>query len=130
MEKSLPDRPRILVFESPGLRAANPLEHCPADYELVRVDSVAQGLALLRSEHFDAVYASTQDPIVWERAGSLLQADYILGVLAEAVAVVNPDLRVTWANHTFEKWCDGHDVKGRAFYEALGSPEILGPDYS
>jgi CheY-like chemotaxis protein len=93
------------------------------------VDNVPQGLALLRSEHFDAVYASTQDPQVWERAGSLLQSDYILEVLAEAVAVVNPDLRVTWANRTFEKWCGEQDVRGQMFYEALGSPEILGPDY-
>jgi len=125
----LPARPRILVFESPGHKAGNLLKHSQADYELVRVDNVAQGLALLRAEHFDAVYASTQDPLVWERASSLLQADYILGVLGEGVAVVNPDLRVTWANPTFEKWCGGQEVKGRSFYEALGSPEILGPDY-
>jgi CheY-like chemotaxis protein len=129
-EKSLPARPRILIFESPGLGADNPLDHCPAGCDLVRVDNVAQGLALLRTEHFDAVYASTQNPAVWERAGSLLQADYILGVLGEAVAVVNTDLNVTWANRTFEKWCGGQDVKGQPFYNALGSPEILGPDYS
>jgi len=129
MERSLPDRPRILIFESPGLKAGNLLEQCQADCDLVRVDNVPQGLALLRSEHFDAVYAATHDPVVWERAGSLLQADHILGELTEAVAVVNPDLRVTWANRTFEQWCGGQDVRGRAFYEALGSPEILGPDY-
>jgi CheY-like chemotaxis protein len=126
----LADRPRILVFENPGLKTANPLERCQADCDVVRVDNVAQGLALLRTEPFDAVYASTQDPQLWERAGSLLQADYILEVLSEAVAVVSPDLRVTWANRTFEKWCGGPEVKGRMFYEALGSPEILGPDYS
>ncbi len=123
------DRPRILLFESPGLKLGSPLERCQGECDLVRVDNVAQGLALLRTEHFDAVYASTMDPVVWQRASSLLQADYILGVLAEAVAVVSPDLRVTWANRTFEKWC-GQDVKGLSFYEALGSPEILGPDYS
>jgi CheY-like chemotaxis protein len=129
MEEPLADRPRILVFEKPGHKATNPLENCQADCDIVRVDNVPQGLALLRAEPFDAVYASTQDTHVWERAGSLLQADYILEVLAEAVAVVNADLRVTWANSTFEKWCGGQDVKGRSFYEALGSPEILGPDY-
>ena len=57
-----------------------------------------------------------------------LQADYILDVLGDGVALVHPDLRITWANTAFEKWCGG-PVKGRTFYEALGSPNILGPDY-
>jgi CheY-like chemotaxis protein len=124
----LADRPRILVFESPGLKAGNPLERSQADYDIVRVDSVAQGLALLRAERFDGVYASPQDPAVWARAGSLLQADYILDVLSDGVALVNPDLLITWANTTFDKWSGGA-TKGRGFYDALGSPEILGPDY-
>ncbi|MCC6421250.1 MAG: response regulator [Gemmataceae bacterium] len=92
------------------------------------MDNVAQGLALLRTERFNGVYADPQDPAVWERASSLLQADYILDVLSDGVALVNADLRVTWANTTFEKWCGG-PTRGRSFYEALGSPEILGPDY-
>jgi CheY-like chemotaxis protein/putative methionine-R-sulfoxide reductase with GAF domain len=45
------------------------------------------------------------------------------------VALVDPQLRVSWANATFEKWCGGA-AAGRPFYEALGSPETLGPDYS
>jgi len=49
-------------------------------------------------------------------------------VLSDGVALVNPDLRVSWANLMFERWAGGY-AKGRSFYEALGSPEILGPDY-
>jgi CheY-like chemotaxis protein len=128
VEGPLAERPRILVFEPPGPKAGNPLVRCEPDCEIVRVDNIAQGLALLRAEHFDGVYASPQDPAVWERAGSLLQADYILDVLSDGVALVNADLRITWANTTFEKWCGG-PARGRSFYEALGSPEILGPDY-
>jgi CheY-like chemotaxis protein len=128
VEGPLSDRPRILVFDAPGLKAGTPLERCEPDCEIVRVDNVAQGLALLRTEHFDGVYANPQDPALWERASSLLQADYILDVLCDGVALVNSDLRVTWANPVFEKWCGG-PTRGRSFYEALGSPEILGPDY-
>jgi CheY-like chemotaxis protein len=124
----LSDRPRILVFEAPGAQVADPLLHCEPACEIVRVDNIAQGLALLRAEHFDGVYASPQDIALWERAGSLLQADYILDVLSDGIALVNSDLRITWANPTFERWCGG-PAKGRSFYEALSSPEILGPDY-
>ena len=62
------------------------------------------------------------------QAENLLQAGRILEALADGVAVVNPDLRITWANRTFETWCGG-PVLDRGFYDALGSPEILGPDY-
>ena len=104
------------------------LERCQPDCDIVRAGSVGEGLALLRTEQFDGVYANPQDPAIWERAGSLLQADYILDVLGDGIALVHPDLRITWANTSFEKWCGG-PVKGRTFYEALGSPNILGPDY-
>jgi CheY-like chemotaxis protein/PAS domain-containing protein len=124
----LSSRPRILVFEGPGLHSAAWLDRHQADYDIVRVQSVADGLALLRAEHFDGVLANPQDPTVWQRASSLLQADYVLQVLDDGVALVTPDLRISWANTTFEKW-SGEGARGRTFYEALGSPEILGPDY-
>jgi CheY-like chemotaxis protein/GAF domain-containing protein len=127
-EGALASRPRILVFDSPGLQAAPWLERCQADCEVVRIANVAEGLARLRTESFDAVLASPQDPAIWQRASSLLQADYILQVQDEGVALVTPDLRITWSNSTFEKWSGG-PAKERTFYEALGSPEILGPDY-
>ena len=37
-------------------------------------------------------------------------------------------MHITWANTTFENWCTG-PARGRNFYEALGNPAILGPDY-
>jgi CheY-like chemotaxis protein len=117
-----------LVFEGAGPQAATPLERCQADCELVRVDSVSQGLYRLRTERFDGVYANTHDPAMWQRAANLLEAEHILEALTDGVALVNADLRIIWANATFEKWCGG-PASGRSFYEALGSPEILGPDY-
>jgi CheY-like chemotaxis protein len=116
------------VFTGPGQQPGLFPDGCLPNGDVVRAGSVAEGLALLRTEQFDGVYANPQDPAIWERAGSLLQADYILDVLGDGVALVHPDLRITWANTAFEKWCGGH-VKGRTFYEALGSPNILGPDY-
>jgi CheY-like chemotaxis protein/GAF domain-containing protein len=116
------------MFESAGQTSNHPLEPCREDVDLVRVSNVAEGLALLRQEDFDGVYLNPHDTAVRERAGSLLQADYILEVFSDGVALVNPDLRVSWANLTFERWAGGF-AKGRSFYEALGSPEILGPDY-
>jgi CheY-like chemotaxis protein/GAF domain-containing protein len=123
------DRPRILVLASPAQPAANLQAYCPPDSELVHADSVAQGLALLRTELFDGIYADMRDPAVSQWGSNLLQAEHILEALPDGVAVVNADLRIVWANPALERWCGG-PVNGRGFYDALGSPEILGPDYS
>jgi CheY-like chemotaxis protein len=94
---------------------------------LVRVDSLAGGLALLKTERFDGVYAATNDPAVWEWAGNLLEAERIFAALPDAVAVVDPELRILWANGAFDKWAGGA-ATGRSFYETLNAPEIIGPD--
>ena len=124
----MPERPRILILEGSNHTAGDLLQGSRPDWELVRVQDAAQGLALLRSERFDGIYADTLDPRLWARVENLLQAERILEALADGVAVVSADLHITWANSTFEKWCSG-PVVGRGFYDALGSPEILGPDY-
>jgi CheY-like chemotaxis protein len=83
----------------------------------------------LRTEPFDAVYADLHEETALERMRLLFRAEGILQALQDGVAVVDPELRILWANAAFEKWC-GEPAQGRSFYEALGSPEILGPDYS
>jgi CheY-like chemotaxis protein len=116
-----------LIFETPGQKGAEPWDHT-ADLDLVRVADVNRGLELLRNEHFDGVCASTNDPALWQRAASLVKADALLQALGDGIAVVDQDLRITWANAAFEKWCIG-PCQGVGFYESLGSPEILGPEY-
>jgi CheY-like chemotaxis protein len=123
------ERPRILVLEGPNHTGGDLLQSRQPDWTLVRVQSMGQALSLLRAEAFDGVFADLQEPLVWDRAGHFLQAESILQSLDEGVAMVDPQLRITWANDTLEKWSDG-PVRGRSFYEALGSPETLGPDYS
>jgi CheY-like chemotaxis protein/PAS domain-containing protein len=124
----LAERPRILVFDGPEHHTSEVLDRALPDYELVRVQSLVEGLALLQTEPFAGIFASPLDTSLWDRASSLLHSHYILQLLGDGVALVNPELKITWANATFEKWCGG-PVEGRSFYEALGSPEILGPDY-
>ena len=110
---------RILVFEGPKPIPSHYLDGSGEPWEIVRVRSVQEGIARLQTEHFDGVYATTQDPKVWQRTWSLLQTDAVVEILDEGVAALNTDLCVLWANTTFERWCGG-EVKGRRFDEALG----------
>jgi CheY-like chemotaxis protein len=123
------ERPRILVFEGLNRNAEKLLQGCSPSWELLRVHHIAEAVCLLRSEKVDGIFADQQDPLMRERLGHLLQAESILQALNEGVALVDPQLRVTWANTAFEAWCE-EPAAGAGFYEALGSPETLGPDYS
>ena len=48
--------------------------------------------------------------------------------MADGICLVDFDLHIRWANPTFQRWCGGDPV-GRGFYDALGSPEMAGPDF-
>jgi CheY-like chemotaxis protein len=96
--------------------------------DIVHAANLADALSQLRDGVFDGVFVGTHEAETRLRISSLLQAESILQVMKEGVAIVAPDLRIIWANAIFEKWC-GEPAKGRGFYEALGSPDILGPDY-
>jgi CheY-like chemotaxis protein/PAS domain-containing protein len=118
-----------LVLENPahhGETVRSPDGQVECDW--IRVDSLARAVDLLRNEHFDAVYADTSDPNQTQWAANLLQAERILGTLPDALAVVDAELRILWANAAFDDWCGG-SCTGKGFYDALGSPETLGPDY-
>jgi CheY-like chemotaxis protein/PAS domain-containing protein len=125
---ALSERPRILVLDGLDGKAGNvPAGLLPAG-DVVHAANLGDALARLQTGSFDGMFVNTRDAEACLRTSSLLQAESILEVMKEGVAVVAPDLRIIWANAIFEKWC-GEAVKGRGFYEALGSPDILGPDY-
>ena len=59
----------------------------------------------------------------------MIQAEEILDAISDGVAVVDPDLRIIWANPEFQTLADSSEttVSG-SFYKALGKAEILGPE--
>jgi CheY-like chemotaxis protein len=121
-----------LVLENPAHPGETASVRPPdgqVECDWIRVNSLARAVDLLRSEHFDAVYADTSDPEQTQWAANLLQAERILGTLPDGLAVVDAELHILWANAAFEGWCGG-SCTGRGFYDALGSPETLGPDYN
>jgi CheY-like chemotaxis protein len=124
----VPDRPRILVLGEAGPERDGWRRRCAPDSELVTATSLGDALERLRREHFDAVLTNPADPGVLETIRLALQSERILDAVPDGLALVDFDLKIAWANPTFTEWCDGKAV-GRGFYEALGSPAVVGPDY-
>ena len=123
----MPDRPRILVLGEAGAAGAEWLRRWP-EAEAVPAESLGRALERLGKEHFDAVLADPANRAVLDNARRLLQAGQILAAVPDGLALVDFDLKVRWANPTFQAWAGG-DAVGRGFYDALGSPQLLGPDY-
>jgi CheY-like chemotaxis protein/putative methionine-R-sulfoxide reductase with GAF domain len=96
--------------------------------ELVLTTSLAEALAAVQSQPFDGIYIATQSPALWQQAQVLLRNEAILEVLGEAIAMLERDGRILWANQTFEKWCGGN-VQDRGFLEALGIQAAVGSDH-
>lgn len=60
---------------------------------------------------------------------TMLPVEQILEFMPDGVAVLDADCVIQWANRQFRQWFAGEDPVDRKFFEALGGPELLGPDY-
>jgi PAS domain S-box-containing protein len=126
----LAGKPKILVLNPREETTRQLIDRLAADgYEAVVAGSVVRGLALLRHGEFAGVFAEARDLELVEQVGVMLQADQILEAIADGVALVDPELNILWANPEFLSLAGKDGVTGMNFYNALGSPEIRGPDY-
>lgn len=123
------DKPRLLVIERDATSGQSARDHLADSYELVTARTMSRALVLLREQDFAGVYVDTAQLSAVRWAGVLIQADEILDAIADGVAVVDPDLRIIWANPEFQSFVEpGVDPTGVKFYRALGNPEVIGPD--
>ncbi len=123
------DNPRLLVIDREAAQGKATLDKLSEAFDLVTVHSISKAIALLRDTQFSGVYvdASQLSAVRW--AGMMIQAEEILDAIADGVAVVDPDLRVIWANPEFLSLTDsGSHVTGGKFYHVLAESEVLGPD--
>ena len=125
----LAEKPRLLVIERDAHPGPSTREHLSDFFEIVTARTMSRALVLLREQEFAGVYVDAGQLSAVRWAGVLVQADEILDAIADGVAVVDPDLRIIWANPEFLKLTDpAVESVGSKFYRALGNPEVIGPD--
>lgn len=88
-----------------------------------------QGLTRLANQQFEGLYILSPNRNRSLQAGRLMQNEQILAGMPDGVCVLAPDNSIMWDNPQFRQWCGDRDAIGVNFYEALGNPEILGPDF-
>ena len=122
------EKPRLLVIDRDSPDAVSARSLFAECFDVVHARSLARALALLREQSFVGVYVDQAQLSALRWAGAVIQADEILNTIADGVAVVDPALKITWANAQFARFADPEVPQvGSGFYRALGSPEIIGP---
>jgi len=124
----LTGKPRILVIG--GRQASDPLlGTSPESCDVVVIADPIQALDLLAQDKFDGVYVGFDHLGEAVQIGKLLQNEQILQGMPDGVVLLDENNAILWCNARFEE-CLGHrGLLGVNFYTAMGSPEILGPDF-
>jgi CheY-like chemotaxis protein/PAS domain-containing protein len=123
------EKSRILVIEREHPDGTSAHQRLAELFDVVVARSMARALVLLREQEFAGVYVDAAQLPALRWAGVLLQADEILEAIADGAVVVDPELRIIWANPEFRKLADPNiEPIGSTIFRALGSPEVIGPD--
>jgi CheY-like chemotaxis protein len=104
-------------------------ERFGGNFEIVAVNSPVRALAELAQDGFIGIYADADHFSEVLDVGRLIQNDRILQGMPDGVVLLNNDNTILWGNGRLREWTGRSDIIGANFYEVLGSPEIIGPEF-
>lgn len=90
------------------------------------VASLPEAASKLGRNDYSSITFDGQDP---ESIIRLLQSEHILDGMRDGVALVDVNLRVSWANACFHSWFENSQPT-QQFVDYLGDAILLGPDFS
>lgn len=105
-------------------------EHFGEEAEVVELDSSLKALALLSRGDFAGIYVDADKFAEATDVGRLLQNNRILQSMPDGVVLIDAQGTILWTSDRVVEWVGQPDLAGQNLYQALGSPEILGPDYT
>ena len=98
------------------------------DIEVVDTSPI-RALSQLGSGEFIGIYADADHFAEVINAARLVQNERVLQGMPDAVVLLDSDNTVLWGNGRLREWTGRDDVVGANFYDVMGTPEILGPDF-
>lgn len=117
----------ILVFGRQDDQSQQLIERLKEHYEVEHPETLEAVLQALQAGKFSGLFLLGQD---WAAASILLEAGGILEQVPDAVVLLSADLRIRWSNSRLQQLTGrSGSLVGCSFYEAFGTPEILGPDF-
>jgi two-component system, sensor histidine kinase SagS len=126
----LPKLPRILIFGGTGGNAQSVVAGISDRFEPTCASTMEDALNLLRKEEFAGLCLLDGETRNLCEASLLPQAGGILSQIPDGLALLDVRLQILWTNRRFDELTGSGQSVGKGFYDALGAPEILGPDLS
>lgn len=121
------ESPRILVLGQADDRTGPIIDRLKERGGVVVPETLVSGLQQLQSEQFSGIFLLGPDIA---SIGSLLQAGGILEQMPDAIVLLDTDLTILWSSGRLcELTGASESLVGHNFYEAFGTPEIMGPDF-
>ncbi|HUY87755.1 MAG TPA: response regulator [Pirellulales bacterium] len=124
-------KPKLLMVRGSREKRLPDLAPLSGVFEIVEVRSPIRALVRLGREgdEFAGVYVDAEHLREALKVGKLLQNERILQGMPDGVVLLDSDNSILWGNGRLREWARRENVVGANFYAALGSPEILGPDF-
>ena len=126
---TLLEKPKLLLVGDSCESAEEMLSVASESHEIVAVQNPMRALSMLTRERFAGVFVTAKYFQEAFQIGKLLQNEQILEGMPDGVALLESDNTIVWANSKMRQWSGRDSISGLNFYAALGSPEILGPDF-
>jgi CheY-like chemotaxis protein/GAF domain-containing protein/PAS domain-containing protein len=98
------------------------------DIEVVDTSPI-RALSQLGSGDYIGIYADADHFAEVINAARLVQNERVLQGMPDGVVLLDSDNKILWGNGRLREWTGREDVVGANFYEVMGTPDILGPDF-
>ena len=119
--------PRIVCVGNQQDRSESILERLRDHFEILHPHSIQAGLSEILDGHTDGIVCLGSSQTA---AGVMLQSAGVLEKIPAGVALLDQRLQIIWNNVRFQRLTNNDvTLRGSHFYDAFGSPEILGPDF-
>lgn len=121
------DKPRFIFLDSTAEQASEISSQLEKNYELVVPETLESGLQEIRSEQVKGLFFAVTDQSLSEK---YLQLTDVLEHLPDGLVILDPTLKILWTNDQLSELVKSEEpLAGKNFYQAFGTPEILGPDF-
>jgi CheY-like chemotaxis protein/GAF domain-containing protein len=91
--------------------------------------SPVRALSHLTSGEYIGIYADADHFAEVINVARLVQNERILQGMPDGVVLLGSDNTILWGNGRLREWTGREEIVGSNFYDVMGTPEILGPDF-
>ncbi len=121
-------RPKVLCLGGTHDAQVALRERFGEDVQVVDV-TPARALPHLGSGEYAGIYADADHFAEVVDVARMVQNERILQGMPDGVVLLGDDNAILWGNGRLREWTGREEVVGSNFYDVMGTPEILGPDF-